>query len=260
VELAGAVELVPDDIGRLARVVVDGTDHTAEVRSPAVDAAVSAVSAVPEVRAALLARQRALAAEGGIVMAGRDIGTVVLPDADLKIYLDCLGGGTRAAPDRNAAWTRPARRPRASWSAAACDHLRRSPGRRAAPRAEDARIITRTERVRETRSPRSSADPRSGPAVRWPSGTPGDHGAARVVEGITTWMRAVGSTRWRGRADRTRPQAGSSMLDRSPLGRCPTVQTTFGLRSTGSPNAQRARLEVGGAARCGSGTMPGGTM
>lgn len=88
VELVDAVELATDDAGRLARVVVDGTDHTPEVRSPAVDAAVSAVSAVPEVRAALLARQRALAEDGGIVMAGRDIGTVVLPDADLKIYLD----------------------------------------------------------------------------------------------------------------------------------------------------------------------------
>jgi cytidylate kinase len=49
---------------------------------------VSAVSAVPEVRAALLDRQRDLARGGRIVMAGRDIGTVVLPDADLKIYLD----------------------------------------------------------------------------------------------------------------------------------------------------------------------------
>jgi cytidylate kinase len=88
VDLAEAVELAPDEIGRLARVVVDGTDHTADVRSPAVDSAVSAVSAVPEVRSALLARQRRLAAGGGIVMAGRDIGTVVLPDADLKIYLD----------------------------------------------------------------------------------------------------------------------------------------------------------------------------
>ena len=48
----------------------------------------SAVSAVPELRAALLERQRALAAAGGIVMAGRDIGTVVLPDADLKLFLD----------------------------------------------------------------------------------------------------------------------------------------------------------------------------
>ena len=56
--------------------------------SPAVDAAVSAVAAIPELRLALLERQRQLAATGGIVMAGRDIGTVVLPDADLKIFLE----------------------------------------------------------------------------------------------------------------------------------------------------------------------------
>jgi cytidylate kinase len=49
---------------------------------------VSAVSRVPEVRSALLGRQRSLAADGGIVVAGRDIGTVVLPDADLKLFLD----------------------------------------------------------------------------------------------------------------------------------------------------------------------------
>ena len=88
VDLVAGVELAEDAAGRLERVHVDGVDHTADVRGPAVDAAVSAVSAVPEVRAALLARQRDLAAGGGIVMAGRDIGTVVLPDADLKIYLD----------------------------------------------------------------------------------------------------------------------------------------------------------------------------
>jgi cytidylate kinase len=88
VGLVDDVELAPDEDGRLARVLVDGTDHTTDVRAPAVDAAVSAVSAVPEVRGALLERQRTLAADGGIVMAGRDIGTVVLPDADLKIYLD----------------------------------------------------------------------------------------------------------------------------------------------------------------------------
>jgi cytidylate kinase len=88
VALVDGVELAPDDAGRLSRVMVDGTDHTEDVRRPAVDAAVSAVSAVPEVRAALLGRQRDLAATGGIVMAGRDIGTVVLPDADLKIFLD----------------------------------------------------------------------------------------------------------------------------------------------------------------------------
>lgn len=88
VDLVAEVELGEDAAGRLGSVRVDGVDHTADVRGPAVDSAVSAVSAVPEVRAALLARQRDLAGGGGIVMAGRDIGTVVLPDADLKIYLD----------------------------------------------------------------------------------------------------------------------------------------------------------------------------
>lgn len=88
VDLVGEVELVADEFGRLSRVLVDGLDRTADVHTPPVDAAVSAVSAVPELRAALLARQRSLAAEGGIVMAGRDIGTIVLPDADLKLFLD----------------------------------------------------------------------------------------------------------------------------------------------------------------------------
>ncbi len=86
--LVDEVELAPDDRGRLARVLVDGIDHTDDVRGPAVDAAVSAVSAIPELRSALLDRQRDLAIDGGIVMAGRDIGTVVLPDADLKLYLE----------------------------------------------------------------------------------------------------------------------------------------------------------------------------
>jgi len=89
VALVPEIELVPDANGRLAHVTVDGEDVTADVHTPRVDEAVSAVSRVAELRTALLARQRALAAEpGGIVMAGRDIGTVVLPDADLKIFLD----------------------------------------------------------------------------------------------------------------------------------------------------------------------------
>jgi cytidylate kinase len=86
--LAAEVELVADGAGRLAHVLVDGIDRTAEVHTPPVDAAVSAVSAVRQLRSALLERQRALATGGGIVMAGRDIGTVVLPDADLKLFLD----------------------------------------------------------------------------------------------------------------------------------------------------------------------------
>jgi cytidylate kinase len=86
--LVDDVELAPDERGRLSRVLVDGVDHTDDVRGPEVDSAVSTVSAVPELRTALLARQRDMAKAGGIIMAGRDIGTVVLPDADLKIFLD----------------------------------------------------------------------------------------------------------------------------------------------------------------------------
>ncbi len=87
VGLVASMGLEADASGRVERVHVDGRDVTDEVRSPEVDGHVSEVARVPEVRAALLPHQRALAAEGGIVMAGRDIGTVVLPDADLKLYL-----------------------------------------------------------------------------------------------------------------------------------------------------------------------------
>jgi cytidylate kinase len=88
VRLVSEIVLLDDGGGRLSHVAIDGVDRTADVRRPDVDAAVSAVSGVAELRQALLARQRALAAGGRIVMAGRDIGTVVLPDADLKLFLD----------------------------------------------------------------------------------------------------------------------------------------------------------------------------
>lgn len=67
---------------------VDGEDLTAALRRPAVERAVSLVSRVPEVRQAMVAVQRRLASRHRVVMAGRDIGTVVLPSADLKVYLD----------------------------------------------------------------------------------------------------------------------------------------------------------------------------
>jgi cytidylate kinase len=88
VALADEIELVPDAEGRLAHVSVEGADVTAEVHGADVDIAVSAYARVPELREALLTRQRTLATPGRIIMAGRDIGTVVLPDADLKLYLD----------------------------------------------------------------------------------------------------------------------------------------------------------------------------
>jgi cytidylate kinase len=86
--LAAEVTLVPDSRARLRHVYADGRDVTHEVRGAAVDRAVSDYSKVPELRAELVTRQRDLVAEGGIIMAGRDIGTVILPDADVKIYLN----------------------------------------------------------------------------------------------------------------------------------------------------------------------------
>jgi cytidylate kinase len=86
--LASSVVVEADAAGRLDVVRFDGRDVGAEIRTPAVDRVVSAVARAPEVRAALLARQRALVEAGGIVVAGRDIGTVVLPGADVKIWLD----------------------------------------------------------------------------------------------------------------------------------------------------------------------------
>jgi cytidylate kinase len=75
------------DDGRQVSVYADGCDVTWAIRQPAVDAAVSPVSAYPGVRRALTAQQRRIAAQGRIVMVGRDIGTVVLPHADLKLYV-----------------------------------------------------------------------------------------------------------------------------------------------------------------------------
>lgn len=74
--------------GRAADVLLDGEDITWSVRSQDVEANVSQVSAYKRVREVLTETQRKIAARGKIIMAGRDIGTVVLPDAKHKIYLD----------------------------------------------------------------------------------------------------------------------------------------------------------------------------
>lgn len=74
--------------GRACDVLVNGRDITWETRTRQVDENVSMVSAYPGVRQALSQQQRRIGQRGEIVMVGRDIGTVVLPDADLKIYLD----------------------------------------------------------------------------------------------------------------------------------------------------------------------------
>jgi cytidylate kinase len=69
-------------------VSIDGHDITRAIRTPEVDKLASAVARLPRVREVLVARQRALGGGGGVVMEGRDIGTIVFPDADVKIYLD----------------------------------------------------------------------------------------------------------------------------------------------------------------------------
>jgi cytidylate kinase len=76
------------DDGRACDVLLDGADITWETRRPEVDANVSPVSAYRGVRQALASQQRRIGLRGRVVMVGRDIGTVVLPEADLKIYLD----------------------------------------------------------------------------------------------------------------------------------------------------------------------------
>jgi cytidylate kinase len=68
-------------------IALDGLDVSREIRTDEVTAAVSAVSAVPKVRELMAARQRREIGDGGIVVEGRDIGTVVAPDADLKVFL-----------------------------------------------------------------------------------------------------------------------------------------------------------------------------
>jgi CMP/dCMP kinase len=80
------------DDGRVCDVLLDGVDITWKTRCPEVDSNVSQVSAYPGVRLALTAQQRRIGLRGRVVMAGRDIGTVVLPEADLKIYLDASAG------------------------------------------------------------------------------------------------------------------------------------------------------------------------
>ncbi|MDO9557831.1 MAG: (d)CMP kinase [Coriobacteriia bacterium] len=70
-----------------AGVIIAGSDVTRMIRTPQVDAAVSLVARVPGVRAAMVSQQRRLAGDGPAVVEGRDIGTVVFPDAALKIYL-----------------------------------------------------------------------------------------------------------------------------------------------------------------------------
>jgi CMP/dCMP kinase len=92
------------------RVTIDDTDVTRAIRTPEIDRAAAAVARLPAVRSVLVERQRQLGAGGGIVMEGRDIGTVVFPQADVKIYLDASPderARRRAADPAHSAGTKP---------------------------------------------------------------------------------------------------------------------------------------------------------
>lgn len=145
VALVDEVRLTDDGTGRLARVEVGGRDVTEQAQAPEVDAAVSAIARVPELRTRLNVLQRAIAAGGGIVMTGRDIGTVVLPDAAVKLYLDA---GTEERAARRAA--QRGIDPRSPEGLSILDELRRrdgvDAGRTVAPlRPADDGIIVRTD-------------------------------------------------------------------------------------------------------------------
>ena len=77
----------PAGVGEPQRVLLEGEDVTRAIRTPDISQMASKVAAIPRVRAAMVELQRALGAQGGVVMEGRDIGTVVFPGAELKIFL-----------------------------------------------------------------------------------------------------------------------------------------------------------------------------
>ncbi|HKD90511.1 MAG TPA: (d)CMP kinase [Terriglobales bacterium] len=80
------IELIPTAENN--RVLLDGEDVSSRIRQPDVTSAASRVSVHPAVREWMVARQRELGAAGGVIMEGRDIGTVVFPDAEVKVFLD----------------------------------------------------------------------------------------------------------------------------------------------------------------------------
>ena len=85
-QIARLAEASRIDVGD--RVTIDGHDVTRAIRTPEIDRAATSVARLPKVRAVLVARQRQMVKPPGIVMEGRDIGTVVFPNADVKLYLD----------------------------------------------------------------------------------------------------------------------------------------------------------------------------
>lgn len=125
----------PEQTDRLETVRLDGRDVTVEVRRPRIDRAVSAVSRHAEVREAMLGVQRSAATRGDTVMVGRDIGTVVLPNATLKVFLTASAqvraarrAAEMSAPERMADYLAEIERRDAADSGRAIAPLRQADG------------------------------------------------------------------------------------------------------------------------------------
>ncbi len=90
--LCGSTTIALRERGGATRILLDGVDVTEIIRTPEISMLASTVSALPEVREALLSVQRDSANEGGVVAEGRDMGTVVFPAADVKFFLTASAG------------------------------------------------------------------------------------------------------------------------------------------------------------------------
>ncbi|MBF8297762.1 MAG: cmk [candidate division NC10 bacterium] len=86
--LLGDTSIALEGSGDGLIVLVDGQEVSREIRTPEVEQASSKISTLASIRRVMVARQREMASQGGVVMDGRDIGTVVFPDADVKFYLE----------------------------------------------------------------------------------------------------------------------------------------------------------------------------
>jgi cytidylate kinase len=144
--VAALAQRVEFDLGD-GRVSVDGQDVARAIRTPEIDLAASIVARQPRVREALIARQRALGARGGVVMEGRDIGTVVFPRAQVKIYLDASPeerARRRATDPAHASGTGAAAIPEVAVALAERDRLDRTRATSPLTIAEDAVVIDTT--------------------------------------------------------------------------------------------------------------------
>lgn len=136
------------------RVYLDGEDVTERIRDPDVTQGASRVSVHPAIRAWLVDLQRALGRQGGIVMEGRDIGTVVFPDADVKIFLDA---SPEARSQRRYEQTATAKANASSIPG--YEHNADVDGRPSSPSASDCAVLSRALRERDERDRNRASSP-----------------------------------------------------------------------------------------------------